>query len=85
MIIVHADLILSLDICLAAPCAGANKWPGANLVVQDSGAKFVLKYQDRTRWVEKLKVCFSTPSCVSIRSYDVAHGRLWALLPLRTA
>ena len=31
-------------------------WPGANLVVQDTGAKFVLKYQDRTRWVEKLKV-----------------------------
>jgi hypothetical protein len=25
-------------------------------VVQDTGAKFVLKYQDRTRWVEKLKV-----------------------------
>ena len=42
---------------------GANVWPGANLVVQDTGAKFVLKYQDRTRWVEKLKVCCRALSC----------------------
>lgn len=44
--------------CKACPCmrAGQNTWPGANLVTQDTGAKFVLKYQDRTRWVEKLKV-----------------------------
>lgn len=48
--------------CQILTSAGANVWPGANLVVQDTGAKFVLKYQDRTRWVEKLKVrCRALP------------------------
>lgn len=38
-------------------CAGANKWPGANLIMLPGGSKFVLRFQDRSRFVATLKVC----------------------------
>ena len=36
--------------------AGAQKWPGANIVTVKDGGKFLLRFQDRTRWVQNLKV-----------------------------
>lgn len=40
-------------------CAGCSTWPGANLIVLPSGAKFVLRFQDRSRFVATLKVPLS--------------------------